>query len=38
MAVYGKLEVVSMDHRVLLYKIDNSVQSSLLSSLVLTLI
>ena len=38
MAVQGRLEVVSMDHEVLVYKIDYPVQSSLLSSLVLTLI
>jgi len=38
MAVEGRLEVVSMDHEVLVYKVDNPVQSSLSSSLVLTLI
>ena len=32
--IYGRLEVVSMDHGVLIYKVDNPVQSSLLSSLV----
>ena len=35
MAVYSRLEVVSIDHKVLVYKIDNPVQSSLSSSLVL---
>jgi len=34
MAVQGRLEVVSMDHEVWVYKVDNPVQSSLLSSLV----
>jgi len=38
MAVQGRLEVVSMDHEVLVYKIDYPVQSSLSSSLMLTLI
>ena len=33
MAVLDRLEVVSIDHEVLVYKIDNPVQSSLLSSL-----
>jgi len=36
MAVQGRLEVVSMDHEVLVYKIDYLIQSSLLSSLMLT--
>jgi len=35
MAVKGRLEVVSMDHEVLVYKVDYSVQSSLSSFLVL---
>ena len=35
MAVQGRLEVVSMDHVVLVYKVDYCVQSSLSSSLVL---
>jgi len=34
----SRLEVVSTDHKVLVYKVDYSVQSSLSSSLVLTLI
>ena len=34
MAIYGKLEVVSMDYGVLVYKVDNPIQSSPLSSLV----
>ena len=36
MAVYGRLGVVGTDHEVLVYKVDNPVQSSLLSSLVLS--
>ena len=36
MAVYGRLGVVSMDHEVWVYKVDNPVQSSLSSFLVLT--
>ena len=35
MAVEGRLEVVNTDHNVLVYKVDNPVQSSLLSSLML---
>jgi len=38
MAIYDRLEVVSTDHGVLVYKVDNHIQSSLLSSLMLTLI
>ena len=38
MAVQGRLEVTSTDHVDLVYKVDYLVQSSLLSSLVLTLI
>ena len=34
MAVYSRLEVVSIDHGVLVYKVDNPVQSFLSSSLV----
>jgi len=36
MAIYGRLEIVSIDHGVLVYKVDNPIQSSLLSSLMLT--
>jgi len=36
MAIYGRLEVYSIDYEPLVYKIDNPIQSSLLSSLVLT--
>ena len=36
MAVWGRLKVVSTGHEVLVYKVDYSVQSSLLSSLALT--
>jgi len=35
MAVEGRLEVVSIDYEVLVYKVDYPVQSSLLSSLVI---
>ena len=38
MAVQDRLEVVSTDYEALVYKVDNPVQSYLLSSLVLTLI
>jgi len=38
MAIYGRLEVVSTDHGVLVYKVDNPVPSPLLSSLMLILI
>jgi len=34
MTVYGRLEVLSMDQTPLMYKVDNPVKSSLLSSLV----
>ena len=36
MAAQSRLEVVSMDHGVLVYKVDNLIQSYLSSSLVLT--
>jgi len=38
MAVQDRLEVVSTDYEVLVYKVDYSIQSSLSSFLVLTLI
>ena len=36
MVIQGRLEIACMDHQVFVYKVDNPVQSSLSSSLVLT--
>ena len=33
---YSRLEVVSINHKVLVYKVNNPIQNSLLSSLMLT--
>ena len=34
MVIQGRLEIACMDHQILVYKVDNPVQSSLLSSLI----